>query len=201
MAAKFDNLDDVNTKFMGTICYHEGVPVYVKQALNGDNPGEFFLHVNALNQKLKSIKLEDKAFNYKNYNIGYVNYGQQAIWWFRKPIKQYRQGLKKDQMAVIMPNGYHPDLDMSFTFSKPVVNMLENSYPSVSEIKSHIRNGEATSIAFHKDFALAWDKLHNDFIIEYRGKAVGVGLDPEVKSFRLIAEHQHLNEALQEALA
>lgn len=201
MAAKFDNLDDVNTKFAGTICYYEGVPVYVKAALYDDEPGKFTLQINALNQKTKIIKLDDKAFNYKDYNIGYVNSGVQAVWWFRKPIKQYRQGLKKDQMSVIVPNLYNPELDMSFSFGKPVVNMLENSYPSMKDITDHIRNGEAVSIAFHKDFAIAWDKLHNDFIIEYRGKAVGVGLDPEIKSFRLIAEHQHLTEALKEALA
>jgi len=204
---QFDNLEDVSSKFSQTICYYENKAVFVKQVshqIDPNNseqiPDKFRLVVCAFNMRNKNINLEDKAFTYKKYNIGYANTNNHCLWWYRKPIKQYRQGLIRSQLGfsssenVMMP-------EENFNFSRPYVNMLENVYPEIPVVEKVLKDKEAKTIAFHKDFALSYDYIHQDFILEYRGTKVGVSLNGNLGEYKILNEYKHLNEALQEALA
>lgn len=211
MAAKFDNLADVSSKFSNTVCYLGKVPIYVKSAQSDpDDEKKFLLYGNHLSARGKYFKLDDPEFNYKNFNLGYANNGHQAQWWFRRPAKQYCQGLTKGQLgnrqSYVDPGdqvdpGKQPG--SNFTFSKPFVSMLENSYPDLEWIRKHLMEGTLTVGAFHKDFALSWNKLHKDFILEYRSKLIGHSIGRNlnlVDDFILADDSQHLREALAEAI-
>lgn len=200
MAAKFDNLDDVQSKFAGTVCLYDGKAVYVKHGeQDAEINGGFVLYVQSPGGKGKYVKLIDPLFSYKDFNIGYANMGQYASWWYRKPQKQYRQGLKQEQMGwkTSTPGAAPEDY---FQFNKIFNAMLENNYPTIDQCQAILKTQHASVIAFHRDFALSWDNIHNDFILEYRANRIGTVIGNNVKNFKLLPEFQHLTEALKEAL-
>jgi hypothetical protein len=203
---QFDNLDDVNGKFHATICMLKGKAVYVKSCgyQHNDNgahiPGKFNIAVTQLGVKESiTCKLDDPEFDYKNYNIGYANYKDAAVWWFRKPMKQFKQGLRKEQMQWLSTHPYFV-LNDGFIFVGPVVKMLQNEYPPMDVIREILVEGTAHSVAWHRDFALSYDHVHEDYVLEYRGKKVGASMGGKLDQFKLMAEYKHLAEALQEAL-
>lgn len=200
MATKFDNIEDVNSKFVGTICYHEKMPVLIKAAQPSlEEPGSFVLNATNASGRSKYIKLNDPALNYRDFNIGYANQGHYAVWWYRRPIRQYRQGLKKDQMGFKMSmNDY--GIEETFGYSKPYINMLKNHYPDLPQCDAQLRGMVYKTIAFHKDFALSWDEVHSDFILEYRGRKIGCSVGKDLKQYNLLAPAEYLAETLQGVL-
>lgn len=202
---EFDNIDDVKSKFVGTICYYDGNPIMVKTAsFQCDENGKFIpmrfeLTVVPYGDKSRVIKLEDPLFNYKEYNLGYANNAHYAVWWYRVPYKQYQQGLKKEQLHYISSDP-HFMVEENFNFSKPYVCMLSNDYPNMDLCEKVLKDQKTKMAAFHKDFALSWDDIHEDFVLEYRGVKVGASLNGNLKEFKLTADYKHLAEALMEAL-
>ncbi len=202
MAAKFDNINDVNGKFVGTICYYDKKAVFIKEA-GKDGDGDFVVWIQFANgTRGRFVKLTDPAFSYRDFNIGYSNNNQYAVWWYRIPHKQYRQGLKKDQMSCFCPEIPHAGMEYPFQFNKPFALMLQNEYPNIQEASKLLRDAEEgrSIVAFHRDFALKWDRMHQDHILEYRGNQVGVNINSSLTEFRLVPEFQHVQEALKEAL-
>lgn len=200
MSAFFDNLDDVNGKFAGTICYYDKVPVVIKQAVNDtDQAGKFKLLVSSLTTKGKYIDLTDPKFNYRDFNLGYTNHMMGAVWWYRRPTRQYRQGLKREQMGWRSSNKQEA-LDEAFGFNKVFCAMLENRYPNLETVKDTLLMHKIKSAAFHRDFAITYDEIHEDFILEYRGTKIGASLTPNLRQYRIIDDAKYLQESLAEAL-
>lgn len=204
MAAQFDNLEDVHSKFSGTIVIYDGKAARVNSVHKhvddeGNQTDEFRLSISYYQSRnSKAIPLDDPKLNYKEYSIGYVNGGSIASWWFRKPQRQYYQGLRGSQMGwrTSAPNAMPHS---NFDFAKPFVAMLEGNYPSMQECEAMLRAGNMSIIAFHRDFAISYDKIHEDFILEYRGMKVGNSVDHSLKQFKILPEARHLKEAIREA--
>jgi hypothetical protein len=195
----FDNLDDVISKFTGTVCMYDDKAAIVKSAhLSPEDQSQYVLIVQtSVAARGKTIKLLDPAFKYTNFNLGYANNGPYASWWYRRPAKQYRQGLKADQMYCRIS-----DRNMEsghFNFNGPFIRMLENTYPTLESAHAAIKDQVSTVCAFNKDFAVSWDSMHEDFIVEYRGTKIGVSQN--LKEFKLREEHRYLTEALMEVIA
>jgi hypothetical protein len=198
--AAFDILQEVNSKFVGTVVLYDKKAHLVKSADHfPEKPGEFALHLAPYNARaIKTINLNDPALDYKNYRIGYVNGTGIASWWFRTPHKQWAQGLKSSQMKwKVSHHGGH--VHDNFGFNRSFNNMLEGIYPDIESVKKSLIEEEAQSAAFHKDFALSYDDIHDDFILEYHATKIGVSMDRELKQFKILPEARHLVEALQEA--
>lgn len=201
MVAMFDNLADVDSKFSGTVCYYEKKPIIVKGAAkHPEKENEFTLLISSQYSKPKYVNLNDPNLNWRDYNIGYANIGPCASWWYRRPAKQYRQGLKKDQLSYKTSNVNLPP-DEGFNYSKPFILMLEDSYPDIKLCKHILEEGNIKVISFNRDFALSYNKLHEAHVLEYHGKYVGVSTNQKLTEYRLMPEFQHLQEALQEAIS
>lgn len=198
MAAVFDNLEDVQSKFNGTICYFNKKAVMVKAAnIVIDKPNEYILTIAGQNGRSSNILLSDPGFSYKDFNLGYANANNYSMWWFRKPSRQYRQGLRRDQLGWLASD-HSKVVEDNFNMAKPYTLMLENIYPSMEECQRRLLEEDTNLIAFHRDFAIAWDNMHNDFILEYRGKKVGLSVNSNLDKFQLKPEFNHLAEALTE---
>jgi hypothetical protein len=198
--AKFDNLDDVQNKFAGTICYYDGQPVAVKSAhLYEADPTKYSVAVCPVGGRYKYVLLDDPAFRYRDYNIGYANSGLGTGWWYRKPVKQFHQGLRFNQMGVLVSPGQFVEV-AHFQFSKSISLMLANEYPSLEKCKAFLMENPGGTIAFHKDFALSRDEIHDDYILEFRTKKIGGSLNHSLTEFKLIDNAKHLRETLQEAV-
>jgi len=195
--ADFDMLEEVNSKFTGTVVMYDKKAATVKTV---DKTNDGFILVLGLqsSRAYKSVSLNDPALDYKNYKIGYVNGGNYAGWWYRKPQKQWQQGLKSSQLGYVFSTpgaGPHDN----FGFSGPFIKMLENIYPSVEEVKKVLMDGEYSSRAWHRDFALSYDQIHEDCILEYHGRKIGMSISPDLAKFKILSEARHLQEALEEA--
>lgn len=200
---QFDNLDDVMSKFQSTICYYDNKAVFVK-SVEESPPNLFQLKILKYNAKeSQKIFLDDPLFSYKNFNIGYANSSHTSVWWYRRPIKQYQQGLKKEQLGYVLSKPDGGGLEENFNFSRSFVAMLENAYPALENIGETLKNPEngVRIAAFHKDFALSWSELHDNFVLEFRGLKIGTGINGKLDQFRLVADFKYLAEALQEAIA
>lgn len=198
--ADFDMLEEVAQKFTGTVVLYEKKASLVKGITgNPTKPDHYALQVMRAHEKtLKVVNLDDPDLDYKNYQIGYCNGGNYTSWWYRKPHKQWSQGLKSNQMGWrISANGGHAH--DNFGFNKPFINMLEGVYPNIETVKKLLIDQQAMAVAFHKDFALSFDDIHDDFVLEYHGTKIGASIDRELKQFKIMPEARYLIEALQEA--
>ena len=206
MKLLYDNMDDARNKLVGTFCMYNQKAVAVKHVwypdddMIKDNPNnEFIIGGNNLyNGRSFKCLLGDKDFDFSNLNIGYAcrEDGQAAAWYYRRPMRQYRQGLKNDQ--VNMKYSQRRYAEISFAHSKAIALMLENKYKSFEEIEEEIRSKTALIGAFHKNFAATYDEIHDDLIVEYKGKPIGHSISRN--NFRLIDEAKHLTEHLMEAV-
>lgn len=195
---KFDNLQDVNAKFVGTVCYYQNEPVYVKTAFHDDDDAKMFrLSVAKLNEPSEIIDLHDPDFKYTGYCIGYANGPGLATWWYRRPAKQYQQGLKAEQLRFFSETGLGQP-KAGFQFIKCYVNMLKNNYLSLEEAKKLVRDGKAHSAAWHRDFAVSWKPEDNQYLLDYRANNIGVfGSKSPIELF---PQAKYLTETLHEAL-
>jgi hypothetical protein len=199
---QFDNLNDIHTKFVSTIIYYDGVPMYVKDCgcvQSKENPEVWTYHlvVSGITGCIKSIDLNnDPNLSYRDYAIGYANSSEAAIWWYRRAVRQWRQGLRRDQLS--WHSHYSGYVNDDFTFSKSIVMMLSNSYPTILSAEEILRTEKRKIVAFHKDFALQPNAIRGDFTLEYRGKPVG--FTQNLKDFKLVDNYSYLTEHLSDAI-
>lgn len=183
------------------MCYYGPKAVYVKDLSSEiiePTPDEMYLLIQSINwARGKSVKLSDLELNYTRFNIGYCNRPEATTWIYRKPLKQYAQGLRSNQMGYVTSNPGFGGL-CRFEYSKYISWMMENVYPDLETCEQRLKDGESYSVAFHRDFGVSYDKMHRDLIIEYKGRQVGTSKN--FKDFDLLAENRHLTEALREAL-
>lgn len=191
----YDNLEDAKTKLAGTYCMYKDKATLVKTLASVG------MDYAAIGNFLSSGRpfeclINEPEFNCSEYNIGYVNIMHAAAWFYRKPMKQWKQGLRNDQIGLKYSKRAFADI--SFGASKPIACMLENSYPSFKDSTKLLKEGDAAIVAFHKDFAMTYDPIHSDFILEYKG--TNIGFTKNMKNLELMEEHMHLTESLKEAV-
>lgn len=198
MLAQFDNLDDVNSKFNGTICRYKGEPVSVIEVLPSENtPGSYMLRLKSVQERaLLSIEITDPAFSFRDFNIGYSNWQNYAVWWYRKPLKQYQQGLKKNQVGF---RALNYDQDLQFGWNNSCIKMLQNQYPTMETCHRAITTAGHINMAFHRDFALFALPDEPMVGLEFRGRPVGKG-STDLQKFDLKPECSYLQETLQEIM-
>lgn len=197
----YDNLEDARAKLTDTMAYYEGKAVYVRSVNTDPEDASKFrvqLIYYAGGKQTKWIKLDDPKFNYIHFNLGYANITGSSVWWARKPVRQYRQGLRSDQMRPVASSPYYLHT-MDFCYESYIIDMLENKYPHFEECEQVLKDQVTPIVAFHKDFAVSWDKLHSDMILEYRGIHIGSG--HKIGQFKLADDAKFLTEYLQEAVA
>lgn len=213
----YDNLEDVRAKLNGTMCYYKGKAIYIKECYDAaqmyeagafakgynedkkPKAGEYCIGAVNVGGRVKMyFLLTDPDFNYQDFQIGYANHPGAAVYWYRQPIKQYRQGLKDGQVGCnVSQPGYKGAF--RFEFGKPIAEMMEGRYPKFNDAVSTVKSGEHVIVAFHPCFAVSWDKVHEDVILEYKGRCIAHGTNHQ--NFKLMEECGHLTEAVKEALA
>lgn len=198
MKLNYDNLEDAKVKLTSTYCYHKDKAIVVKVISQPDPSNmKFMAHCTYMSTgRPLEFYIDDKDFNCSVYNIGYINLNHAAAWFYRIPFKQWRQGLKHDQVRMRASRRLYADI--SFQSGKAVAEMMENIYPNFKTASNRLKDGDANIVAFHRDFAVTLDRIHNDFILEYKG--VNIGFSKNLKDFELMQEFTQLTEALKEVV-
>lgn len=198
-----DNLKDVRQKFEKTLVYYDGKAHWVGQCSESDGGNEFSLLLytaEALNKlqgaaKPKWVKVIDPLLQYRLYNIGYLQYADATCpWLYRVPYRQYKQGLHLP--SQVCSNMHEGGLVDWVSFNDKVAAMLENQYKPLEECMKSVFDDHTSTWAPHKDFALRFDRLHSDFIIEYKG--IDVGSLSKDRSHRFLPETSYLHETFRE---
>ena len=196
----YDNLKDAQDKLLGTICMYKGRACLVREVIphNPDNTPPFGLTLAFRNTRsLTRTTTDDKDFDFRHFKLGYAHHSGVIAWWYRKPVKQYKQGLRQDQVKAVLSKPEHYR-GIAWDWSQDIVDMLENSYPSLGTCQKMLMDGENSAMAFNRDFGLSYDKIHKDYIFEHRGRLVGQ--TSNFKNFTLLEEFKYLNESLKEIL-
>jgi hypothetical protein len=202
----YDNLEDAKVKIQQTFCLYKGKAFYAKAVGYDENDPDpignnKYVVVGTYMSGRSStpkISLDDPDFNCSDYNIGYLNVMGSgfAAWLFRQPQKQYQQGLRNSQFGVKASQPQYTHIEVGA--SKNMAAMLENQYPTFKKAIEILKEEDMALVAFHKNFAMSRDKIHDDYLLEYKGTPIG--FTPDLKGVKLMKEHQHLYEALKEAI-
>lgn len=198
----FISLEDFSNRFKDTFIYYKGVPKYVHsctQLKARDTDSLAFLAFDFeggldLNVEPQVINLNDEDVNFRQYNLGYVQYNAyNSMWCARMPARQWKQGLRKDQCQFV---GYVED--DAFAILQPgafTYNMLMNIYSSpqkaIETVKAVSGTRRSARIPIHKNFAIYGEHRGTDFGLEYKGINIaprpGTGAKPEIiKDFQYL---------------
>lgn len=202
----YDNLVDARAKLQGTYFYYQGRAVYCREINDrSDDPAapELYCMVGWLSNpggKRFSISLTDPEISYMQHNLGYINSSGYALWFYRIPMRQYRQGLREDQCRTRDESGViNPDNLPHFMGHNPETGlMMENTYPSFDEAVALIKTKAATKVAFHRNFATYIDPFRKDVIIEHKGRPTAYATLNDNLEFKCTEDMVFLRESILE---
>jgi len=145
----YDNYEDAKTKLVGTYCMYKGKAFVLKVLTPSPVVENQYTAQGAsmFSGRVVECDINDPEFNCSNYNIGYLNLMRAAAWFYRVPSKQYKQGLRPDQVRLKASQRCYAEI--GFSSGKNLCNMLENVYPSFDGAMELLRSDEANIVAFH----------------------------------------------------
>lgn len=188
----FVNLDDFSNRFKDTIIYYNDIPKYVIGVTTLE-PGNMekaafqvydFKDGLNLNKNPELILLNDEAVNFRNYNIGYIQYKENmAVWVTRCPNRQWKQGLRRDQCQLSAPIDDDIGHLEILGANSITYNMLCNNYKTVDSVLEVIKSNpnKNSIIAIHKNFAIIYSKNTKKYYIEYKGVGLSSMTDKGLK--------------------
>lgn len=204
----FDTEEDIQQKLGGTVVLYDKKPMAVHSAgTKGGKPGITFTDLHGMNAAW--VNITDPKLDYKSLGgiLGYVNVVNndysQAIYLTRMAVRKSIQGLSDANVYIpnLSPNHKTGSLGKSLSWSllsknAAFENMVLGVYPKLSEM-SGLFSGYATSVAFHRLFAVNLPKV-GPFFLEYRGKDIAWSDTPDAwnlsKNFFYLMETLEFND-------
>lgn len=201
----YDNLDSAKQKLQGTFCYYEGRAVYVKDIKpKSSDPDvlmnkKFIVYICYLEGLAKFFwrDLDDPKFQYMEFNMGYMNSMGYALWYYRIPHKQWKQGLHSNQVSVRDKSGltdwhqFH-----NWGANDTTAAMMENRYPSFEVATEMLNSPGILKVAFSQNFAVYRDGFRKDLVLEHKGYPVA--FETVSKTFKCNNELTYLRESIAE---
>jgi hypothetical protein len=166
MGKEFFGAEDKKQKLNGTICMYKGSPVYV-QAERDDDTTVTIQNLTGKNLP-KKIKYTDEEFDYLNIPLGYLNYGQNAMYLSRQPARQYYQGLRAE---YIMADGPRQHYVADYFMTSSMVSCILGDHPTFHKALEAVVDGEAQSRAFSRHLSVSREERRVG--INYRGRLIG----------------------------
>lgn len=182
--------DDMNMRLADSLVMHGGRPFYVKEYMYGDN-ALYGYYTDKDRNEDKLIKLPNRYLDIRPPRLGYMNTRRNSYYVSRVPVRRYKQGLNRQNIAVGALN-IEPGLNRGDTIRcVELARCILNKYPSLDECLEKLQDGR-NACAFHRHWAItAGGELH------YRGNPVGAYQKGNLK---LTEDYCYLQEAAEEAL-
>lgn len=174
--------DDINTRALGGMLLHNGVPHLVE----GWSREEGY--------SLKNLQDVRRSFKTKNVvmeevQLGNVQMGKSFAYVARVPYRRFKQTLTTENCRA---------LRMPFDCRKlqGIVDLYQHNYPKIDVALRHVVDKDLLACCFHKEFG--WFRRDDKVFLSYRNKEVG-----EVKNntLHLYENKFYLKELIQEMFA
>lgn len=160
-------------------------PVYIQRV---DDEGNW-LGQNALGKRAVG-RVEN--LDLTPVKLGYVNSTTYASYIQRRPERRYRQGFRQSSMHNLS------DTPGVRILSPELASTIRGIYPTLEMCIDRVENGEATTQAFSREFAVS-RKLQKGYTLLFKDKVVGwVDCNDNVQTFGLDNKYEYLSEMLTE---
>lgn len=175
-----------NDRLSGTIVSYEDEPYYVNRV--EANGMADVLKLNHYRGEQRE-KLPLRELDLTPVKLGYMNLYQSSHYLKRSPIRQYKQGLRKNNMSRLA--GVPPFELVSVELYKTI----KGTFPSIDECLDDIENDEAMGKAFSREFS--FQKAPKSIHLYYKGNKVG---DLKKDRPQLYSKYMNLHEKLEECM-
>lgn len=152
------NINDLRQYMDGSFVLYDGVPGIVFADRDGDGKSVTFTPIvmNGVPFKPKSKKIDitDDKFSCRKIDLGYVQYGSNAVYVQRNPLRMYKQGIVRSHLHVSDPyifNGV--DICNHSSFAECVLGKYISYEKAINFVEGH--NKDRASYAFSRHFAVA----------------------------------------------
>lgn len=170
----------------GSIVLYDGIPGYVRT--NVANDGKTVAFTSLHGSPTKAIDITDDKFSCRNIDLGYMQYGTNAIYIERRPLRVFKQGIVKQHLFC---SGRGVDREALYT--KAFASCISGSHMSFKVAMTKILKSEDTraSYAFHRHFAL--QNTEGVITLRYRDASVAVY---STSGWKLAAANKFSNELI-----
>ena len=185
------SIGDIEALFCKTLVLYKGTPVYFKSISMGR---EAILLVLEHGKDIR-VKFELEDFSAPRGRIGFVNHGNLAFYFARRPRRQYAVGVNTHNIVVSTLRYLSHERQMAAhseicAFNKKALHFaMLNQYPKFKEaFEQAVKTGGA--VAFDKQFAIG-----SDGMIYYKNKLVGkhsLDKEPSLKNIKFEKEFDFL---------
>lgn len=156
----FESERDAAMRIAGTVVRYEGKSVFVEEVTGEERCRVYF----PKEDETKTLNYNDPRFDYSSVPLGYVNHRGHAHYTMRQPHRRWKQGVGRDCFKV--KSG-----ERGVFNSRGMHDAVEGIYPSFDEACRLVRDEGATSVAYHRDWAIK--RGDGYFRLMYKGTQVG----------------------------
>ena len=196
----FDNAQDADRFLSGSICLYGGAPIYIDRVDHNMRVRARTLPLGQTDytgtEGLTEFQIDDLAFNYTTFTLGYANFEREANFVMRTPYRGNTQGLCAQNMKT---EGSQHRIDASVLYyTEGFRNMLQGVYPSFTEAVATLQtDARISGRAFSRNFAVRRHPEISKLIhMCYKGRDIGWG---DGDRFTIGEEHTHLGEVIEAA--
>lgn len=195
LSIAYESLEDASMRLIQTVVMYDGEPVYITNIKNvgpDDPKGDIFrvycqplpYGAKALDEAQMRKFISSKKFDLAAFPMGFMNYGNEALYCSRKPKRQQKQGLSNgtfDCTNIRFPEADTPRLDGCLPM-KEFHDCIKGVYPSFQEAVSLVQVGGKFAVAFSRTFAVVQDEDIEELLYIYHKKQkVGFIMDGKLK--------------------
>lgn len=201
----YENVEEVNHRLANTIVMYDGEPMLVTQGSQRVG-GPVSVVLRRLKNRPEGknefvVPLDDPALNYRTFALGYINFTAtgEALYVTRNAARRTKQGLD-DNNVVVQHSSEVGRVNLSTlrSYSDSFFDFMAGRYPTFGEARERFKktSGNLQSVAFHRNFALHYDRRLGLDTLFFKGRKVGYcGNDNKLV---LGPDYQYLRELVHE---
>jgi hypothetical protein len=161
---------DIRMRLDCTIIRYNGKPYYCRSA--GEDTFIYLYALTNVGVHRMTIDIDDLSLDYSSPPLGFINYGNRALYVSRKPHRKQKQGLCTNAALIQNLHGLKEEAD-NILFSKEAENMIMGVYPSYHNAHTLCTNAPSVSCAFSRNFAVSSLNGPGDLSLHHKLHRIG----------------------------
>lgn len=204
----YEEIDEVKTRVEGSIVLYDGRPVYITK-VGYPEAGDDKEIARVYFRQLPYVGgrdggetrkyLSSKKFDLAPFKMGYINYGRDAYFLARTPVRQYKQGLSGATLTSTDVMGKKVPLSFADLIQKQAfVDMFDGKYPSFRDAGELLGEEKNNSVAISRTFAFTLDHELEALYLLHKGVKCGLAYKKD-RGIRVPPKFNFLREEMEES--